>query len=566
MTASPATEAMAAASAPAGRGGGLRLLRIGALVAAGLVVLPLLAVVVMAASFSDALPHLWRTVMPQLALNTLLLMAGVGISVIMLGCGAAWLVVRYRFPGHGIMQWALALPLAVPGYLVAFIYTDLLEYAGPVQKALRELFGWQGPRDYYFPEIRSLPGAVMVLSLTLYPYVYLLARVAFMAQSASLLEAARLLGRKPWPAFFAVALPVAWPAVAAGTALALMEVLNDFGVVDFFAVPTFTAGIFDVWLNMNDAAGAAQLALVLLVFTLLLILLERMARRRRRFDTAGPRAAGRGWRLRGWKAALALAACLLPVVLGFVLPVAVLLMHAARFWQESLQQGLMEQLFNTLLLASVVSLTAALLALVLAFAARLDGSATVRGAVRLAGIGYAMPGAMLAVGLLMALAWADGLINDAARAWLGMAPGLLLSGTMFALAHGHVSRFLALALGSIESGLARISPSMEAAARTLGARPAEVLRRVHLPMLRGSVLTALLIVFVDSVKELPMTLLLRPFGFSTLATQTYQFASDEMFEEAALGALFIVMAGIIPLILLVRAMNAPSSQSETARF
>lgn len=553
MNTPPPLSVAVAPSASSGAGG-VRLLRAAALLTAALVVLPLAALLVLAARESGAFAHLWQTVLPRYLGNTALLMLGVGVSVALLGTGAAWLVARYRFPGRRVMEWALALPLAIPSYLVAYIYTDLLEYAGPVQKALRALFGFSRPADYWFPEIRSLPGAVLVLALTLYPYVYLLARAAFIIQSGALMEAARVLGRGPWRAFFSVALPVAWPAIAAGVALALMETLNDFGVVDYFAVPTFTAGIFDVWLNMNDTTGAAQLALVMLAFVLALLFVERLARRKRRFDAATSRPPGEGWQLRGVKAVLALVACLIPVGLGFLLPVAVLAGYAARFWREALAHGLWTPLVNSLSLAAVTALAAAAFGLLLAWAQRLDRSFVTRGAVRLASVGYAMPGAMLAVGLLIPLAGMDGIINDIARALFGVAPGLVLTGTTFALVYGYTARFMALALGSCESGLQRISPNMEAAARTLGATPGETLKRVHLPMLRASVLTAMLIVFVDTMKELPVTLLLRPFNFHTLATQAYQFASDELFEEAALGALAIVAAGILPLIVLSRAI------------
>ncbi len=520
---------------------------------AGLILLPLLAVAWKAAAQSDALAHLAATVLPRYVGNTLLLMAGVALGVAMLGTGAAWLVSRYHFPFVGIMSWALALPLAVPGYLAAFVYTDLLEYAGPVQGFLREMFGWQRPTDYWFPEIRSHSGAVLMFTLTLYPYVYLLARTAFQAQSAHLMEAARLLGRGPWRAFFSVALPVAWPAIAAGVALALMETLNDLGVVAFFAVPTLTVGVFDVWLNMNDVTGAVQIALLMLAFVLVLLVLERTARRKRRFDAMGR--TGRQLQLTGGKAILALFACLLPVVAGFGIPIIVLLGHASRFWEVSLQQGLLTQLGNSLLVASITALITSALALLMVWAARLDASRAVRAAVRLSGMGYAVPGAVLAIGLLYPLAQVDNWVNRLAEPLQLPAPGLLLSGTVVALIYGYTVRFMALSLGAVESGMARISPNMEDAARTLGLRPARVLRRVHLPLLRSAVLTGALIVFVDVIKELPITMLLRPFNFETLATISFQFASEEMFEEAALHALVIVLVGMLPLILLSRTMQ-----------
>ncbi len=539
----------------AGRAPKVRLIT---LVIAAFVALPILSVIVLAAGGSDIWGHLWRTVLPHYTLNTLQLLAGVGLGTVMVGTGAAWLVTYYRFPGQRILEWAIVLPLAIPAYLVAYIYTDLLEYAGPLQKTLRQVFGWGAPADYWFPEIRSPGGAMAIMTLTLYPYVYLLARAAFVTQSAALMEAARVLGQGPWRAFFRVALPVARPAVVAGVALALMETLNDFGVVDFFAVPTFTAGIFDVWLNMNDTPGAAQLAVVMLVFVLFLLHAERRARRGRRFDTTASRAPGLGHQLSGARALLVFAACAAPVLLGFVIPSSIMLSYALRFWRVSVEQGFFGQLANSLTLSLAAALIAGALGLLLAWAVRMDRSPAARVAARFASIGYAMPGAMLAVGLLIPLARADGVINDLTRSYLGVSPGLLLSGTLFALVYGYTARFMALAHGAAESGLARISPAMEDAARTLGAGPRETLARVHFPMLRASILTGGLIVFVDTMKELPATLLLRPFNFDTLATTAYQFATDELFEEAALGGLSIVAAGVLPLIILSRAIAARS--------
>ncbi len=529
--------------------------RLAALAIAAVVALPLLSVawLALARAGDQALP--WGTVIAGHALNTALLMALVGIGVALLGTGAAWLASRHDFPGRRLLDWALALPLAIPAYLLAFIYADLLEYAGPVQKALRQLFGWQGPGDYHFPEIRSLPGAALVLTLALYPYVYLLARATFLSQTGHLMEAARMLGKGPWRAFFRVALPTAWPAIAAGSALALMETLNDYGVVDFLAVPTLTVGIFDTWLNMNDMAGAARLGLLMLGMVLVLLIVERRARGERRFHDSPAARRMRRLALRGWRGWLATGACLLPVALGFALPVAVLAAQAMRFWPEALENGLLQQALNSLLLAMLAAITATTLGLTLAAAARLDSHPATRAAARLGSIGYAMPGAMLAVGLLHPLATLDNGLNILATLLGLAAPGLVFTGSILALVIGYNARFMALALGAAESGLARVSPSMEAAARTLGATPGAVLRRVYLPLLRPALLSGALIVFVDTLKELPLTLLLRPFDYPTLATTAYEFASDEMFEEAALHALVIIAFGMLPLALLARALR-----------
>lgn len=524
----------------------------GVLVIAGFTAAPLLAVVVLALSSS---PEIWRhlaaTVLPHYVRTTLILVAGVGFGTFVIGTGTAWLTSTCRFPGRRFFEWALLLPMAVPAYIIAYVYTDLLDYAGPVQAALRSLMGWHNARDYAFPEIRSLGGAITMMTLVLYPYVYLLARSAFLDQSGAILEAGRVLGRGPWRNFLAVALPLARPAIVVGVSLVMMEVLNDFGTVDFFAIQSFTVGIYDVWLNMNNPAGAAQLATALMIFVLLLITAERLGRRGRRFDNpARKRTSGRGTRLSGVSAALAVAACMTPLGLGFVVPVSVLGRYAARFLDESLNGGLLAAALNSLMLSGLAAIAAVILGLFMAYGVRLNGGVLVKGAARLASIGYAVPGAVLAVGVLLPLARFDNAIDAAARHYLGISTGLLMSGTIFAVLYGFLARFMALSFGAAESGLARITPDMEGVARTLGASRGAVLGRIHVPLLRGSLLTAILLVFVDGMKELPMTMLLRPFNFETLATTVHQFASDELLEESALAALLILAAGILPVIAL----------------
>lgn len=527
-----------------------------ALIVAALVALPLLSVFGLALSGSgDVWAHLVSTVLGNYIRTSLLLMLGVGVGVAVIGAGTAWLTSACRFPGVRVFEWALLLPLAVPAYIVAYIYTDILEFAGPVQGALRDLMGWKTARDYWFPEIRSLEGAIVVMVLTLYPYVYLLARSSFLEQTATLLDAGRVLGNGPWRNFFRVALPLARPAIVVGVSLALMETLNDFGTVDFFAVQTFTAGIYDVWLNMNSMAGAAQLATVLLLFVFLLITAERLARRGRRFDMKAGRKKTHVHDLKGWLAVAAILACLLPVLFGFLLPMSVLFSHAMVFYEDSLNSGFWRHAGHSLLVSSLVALVSTVLGLVLGYGARLSGSVLTRYASRVASIGYAVPGSVLAVGIMLPLTQFDRSLNILSIRFLDLSLGLVLSGTVFALIYGYSARFMALSLGSVESGLARITPSMDGAARTLGANRSETLRRVHLPLLRRFLLTAILIVFVDSMKELPITMLLRPFNFDTLATYTHQFARNELFEEAALGALAIVAAGILPVILLSRTIT-----------
>jgi len=527
------------------------------IVVAAIFAAPVLAVIGLAmAPAEDIWPHLIDTVLGGYIANTLIVMAGVGAGTLVTGVGTAWLVTMCRFPGRRIFEWALLVPLAVPGYVIAYTYTDLLEYAGPVQKALRVAFGWQSAQDYGFPDIRTIGGAVAMLTLVLYPYVYLLSRAAFLGQSICALEAGRTLGHGPWRSFWHIALPLARPAIAVGVALVLMETLNDFGVMDYFAVQTFTVGIYNTWLGMNSLPGAAQLSTVLLIFVLVLFGLEYAGRRGQRYHEATPRhQALPGYRLRGPRAAAAAIACGLPVVFGFVVPAWVLGGYALRYWAVALERNFFTLVGNSVLLSAMAAGLALSIALFLSYGARLKGGAPIKAATRFAAIGYAVPGAVLAVGVVMALAWFDRAVDFLSMSLFGVSTGLIVSGTVVALLFAYVTRFLALAHGAVEAGMGRITPSMDDAARSLGASAAATLRRVHIPMIRGSALTAILLVFVDTMKELPMTLLLRPFNFDTLATFTYQYAGDEQLEEAALSALTIVIAGIGPVILLSLAIR-----------
>ena len=504
----------------------------------------------------DVWTHLASTVLSTYVANTLWLVLGVGVGVIVIGASTAWLVTMYRFPGRRILSWALLLPLAVPGYVLAFVITDQLEYAGNVQSALRGVFGWTSPREYWFPEIRSLGGAMVVLSLVLYPYVYLLARAAFIEQSFGLFEASRTLGRGPVASFFTVAAPLARPAIAVGTALALMETLNEFGTIDFFGVPTLTAGIFDVWLNMDNIAGAAQLASVLMVFTLVLVAVERGSRRSRRYhDTTGRVQALPGYPLPAVRAALAFAWCAAPVVLGFVLPASVLGAYALGFYEETLEADYFVYTWNSVKLAVWAAVIVALAGIVLAYGVRLSSRKVMRGLAEFATVGYALPGAVLAVGIMVPLGYFDNALDATSRSLFGLPLGLLISGTAAGLVIGYAVRFFALGYRTVDAGLSRVTPGIEGAARTLGANPTRSLLRIHVPILRPSIVTAALLVFVDTMKELPLTLILRPFNFDTLATFVYQYASYELLEECALGALTIVAAGVIPVILMSRTIT-----------
>jgi len=525
---------------------------VGTLIIAALVAAPIISVLLLATSPSDGIwHHLVSTVLPRYIQTTIILMIGVGICTATIGIGTAWLVTLCNFPGKRIFEWALLLPLAIPTYVVAYVYTDILEFAGPVQEILRDFFGWKSGSDYWFPEIRSLGGAIAMMTLALYPYLYLLTRIAFLQQSASLLEACRILGRGPWRAFFQVALPLARPSVVVGMSLVLMETLNDFGTVDFFSIETLTAGIYDVWLNMNNAAGAAQLATVSLAFVLTLMGIERYSRRKQKyFQTISKFQSISNFPLTRGKSFLAFFSCLLPIVLGFLIPAGVLLVYATQFYEESLSANFMLYARNSLVLSSLSAGLAALLGLFIAYGVRLSGNWILLAAARFASIGYAIPGAVLAVGVITPLSRADTALNNFTESIFGISTGLLLSGTIIAITYGYLVRFLALSYGTAEAGLSKITSNMDGAARTLGMSPTKTLIRVHFPILKGSILTAAILVFVDTMKELPMTLLLRPFNYGTLATHVHQFASDELLEESALGALAIVAAGILPVILL----------------
>jgi len=529
---------------------------VAALAAAMAVAAPLLAVLWLALFPADDIwSHLATTVLPGYVRTTLALMAGVAAATLVGGVGTAWLVTMCRFPGRRVFEWALLLPLAVPAYVVAYVYTDVLEYGGPVQGLLRELFGWSSRRDYWFPQIRSLPGAVAMLSLVLYPYVYLLARAAFVEQSVCVLEVSRTLGRGPWGSFYQVALPLARPAIVVGVSLVMMEALNDFGTVQHFAVATLTAGVYDVWMQMNSTAGAAQLSLVMLSFVLLLLGLERFARRGRRFHhTTGKWRRLPRYRLAGLRGWLAFAVCALPTVLGFVLPMVVLVKYTLAA-PSAFGGRFAEYLVNSLTLSATAAILALAVGLTLAYAARLNRSRLVALAGRFSATGYALPGAVLAVGVVIPFAALDNALDHLMRQTFGISTGLLLSGTLVALTFGFVVRFLALALGSCEAGLAKVTPNMDGAARSLGLGPGRMLLRVHLPVLRASLLTAVMLVFVDGMKELPMTVLLRPFNFDTLATHVYQYAAHEQFEQAAAGALAIVVFGMLPVIVLSRTLS-----------
>lgn len=531
---------------------------IGALLVAAIVLMPIAAVIWLAFFPTENIwPHLMDTVLPGYIRNTVLLMLGVSVGTFIIGTGTAWLVTMCQFPGRKTFEWALLIPLAVPAYVIAYVYTDLLDFAGPIQSQLRALFGWVTPRDYWFPKIRTLEGAIIMMVLVLYPYVYLLSRAAFLEQSTTVLEVSRTLGCSPWKSFLRVGLPLARPSIVVGLILALMEALNDFGTVDYFAVRTLTAGIYNVWLRMHNLGGGAQVALILLAFILVLIFIERLARSKKRYHSSGNKVGAPLARLplrRGWAVA-AFIACFLPILFGFLIPAAKLTEYSIAYFHITWNDQFLTYTRNSLMLSAGAAGLAVSLGLFLAYAARLGRGALLANCLRLSSLGYAVPGAVLAVGVLYPFGRLDNMVDAWMRSTFDVSTGLLLSGTVFILLYAYVVRFLALSYGTMEAGLTRVRPTLDAAARTLGKGPGGVLRRVHVPMLRGSLLTAAILVFVDCMKELPATLLLRPFNFDTLATHIYQFAKDEQIERAALGSLVIVVVGLVPVILLSHAIS-----------
>ena len=532
------------------QGAGVHPLLVASLLTAALVGVPILGVLsnlFAGTGETGTFSHLWSTVLPEYLFNS----AVIALIVAMLagagGVGCAWLVAAFSFPGKRFFEWALVLPLAMPSYVVAYAYTDFLQYSGPVQSALREAFGW-GRGDYWFPQIRSVGGAGVLFAMVLYPYVYLLARNAFLERSPRMWDAARTLGAGPWTSFFRVSLPLARPAAAAGIALALMETLADYGAVAYFGVPTLTTGIFKSWYAFSDRTAAAQIAAVLLGAIALLMVLEQKSRGRARYYAVGSRTRVQPTMpLSGWRAWCTSLFCAVPVVLGFLLPVAILVGLLLREETAWLGPRFFGWLGNTVTLGLVTALAAIVICVLLAYAARVTKSPLQAACNRIVSMGYAVPGAVIAVGILIPLARFD--------AW-GAERGLAfaLTGSALALVYAYLVRFLAVSYQTVQSGLVKITPSMDASARVLGHGLLSMLARVHAPLLWRSVLTAGLLVFVDVVKELPATLAVRPFNFDTLAVITHQLAADERLGEAALPALAIVATAFIPVLLMARAI------------
>ncbi len=516
--------------------------------------MPILSIVWMALTPEEnAWPHLIATTLPRYTTNTLVICLSVGLLSAAIGTGAAWMLTMYRFWGSRALQWLLLTPLAIPAYVGAYAMVDFLEYAGPVQTTLRSLFGWESARAYWFPEIRSRWAAIVVLTAALNPYVFLLVRTALREQSGDAYEVARALGAGPLARFWRVGLPLARPAIAAGVAIVMMETLSDFGVVDFFAVQTLTTGIFSIWLESHNAGGAAQIALVILGFVFVLAAFEKISRSRSRFYRMSRQSRPVTPRhLTGALAFLCLALCAVPFVIGFVMPVGVLLFHAINKPEFWFSNGLLSALLHTLMVGGAAAIASVLGALFLVYGVRMSGRQLPRKLMPLTTIGYAAPGAVLGVGILIPMAAADNFMADGVLAITGWDPGLVMTGTAFAVVYAYCVRFFAIAQGTADAAFERVSPSLPMAARSLGRSARGALAEVYVPLIRRSVGTALLLVFVDSVKELPATLLLRPFNYGTLATRVYEQASLEQLEQAAPPAIMVITVGLIAVAMLAR--------------
>lgn len=528
---------------------------LGAIIIAMIVLLPIVSVIWIAANpETNVWPHLVSTTLPRYLRNTIVLMLGVGGLTIVVGVGTAWLVSMYRFPMVRWLEWALLLPLAIPAYVGAYALVDFLEYAGPVQTLLRDLFGWENARAYWFPQVRTRTMATLVIAASLYPYVYLMARAAFREQSGAAYEVAQALGVGPWRRFFKVGLPLARPAIAAGVAVVMMETVNDFGTVDYFAVQTLTTGIFSLWDESRNAAGAAQIACLVLTLVVVLVVLEQVGRARSRYFGAArsvrpivrPRIIG----VRGW---IAGGLCLMPFLLGFVLPTSVLLSHALDAPEVWISQGLLSALGTSVLVGGVAAVVTVLGGVFMVYGVRLSGRRLPQLLMPVTLIGYAVPGAVLGIGVLIPMAAFDNALADAIVAITGFEVGLIMTGSIGALVIAYFVRFFAIAQGTADAAIGRVTPSLPMAARSLGRTAGGTLAAVYAPLIRTSVASALLLVFVDCIKELPATLLLKPTYVDTLATRVHYQASLEDIAQAAPPALLIVVVGLVAVGLLARA-------------
>jgi len=523
-----------------------------------LLILPIIALIINAFSIdnSDSFEHLLNTVLFTYSRNTLFLILGVVSLSFILTLPLAWFIACCEFPSRSVLQWALMLPLAIPPYIVAIVYTDLLDFSGPVQQFFRSLMGWQLHSDYYFPDIRSIGGAIVVLSLALYPYLYLLLRGAFLGQSGGLFQAARSLGLSPLRAFFSVSLPLSRSAIAVGGSLIAMETLGDFATVNYFAVSTLTTAVYDTWLELGSLTTAAKISSFMLLALVVLISLENYSRRKQKsYQRSGATHTQLRFVLQGWQKYGVLFFCWSLLSSAFILPLCVLFYYACHYFSESLTATLWQYMLNSLWLASIVAALALLVALIVNFYQRLSPGILAKTCIRLSSLGYAVPGTVIAIAVLIPFSSVDLWLNKLLVEFGFTRVGLLFSGTLFILVMGYLVRFSAIAVGSIDSSLAQVSPSLDMASRSLGQSAMQTIRNVNLPLIKKGMLSAFILVFIEAMKELPTALLLRPFNFETLATYVYQFVSDEMIEYAALPALLIVLIGLLPFIIVNRLLE-----------
>ena len=521
-----------------------------------LLVLPILAIFYTAIGETDDLfTHLMSTVMPTYIYNTVVLTAGVMLLSLILGIPSAWFMAMCKLPTEKWLQWALVLPLAMPGYIIGYIFTDWFDFAGPIQIFLRDITGW-GPGEYWFPDIRTLSGATFVLSLVLYPYVYLLCRAAFMEQNVSLLQSARLLKCSPWESFWRISLPLVRPSIAVGLSLVAMETIGDFGTVSYFAVNTLTTAVYDTWLGYSNLNAAAKISAMMLMIVVLLLSAERYSRRKQKlFQSQFNSHEDFRYELQGWRKWGALIWCWGLVAVAFIFPLLQLIDYAITYFAQSWTPEFRAYAWNSLVVSVVAAIIGVAIALTVNFSQRVNGGRSSLAFMRLSSMGYAVPGTVLAIGVMVAVVFMDHRVNDIAKAMEWGRPGLIFSGSMFALIFAMVVRFSAVAIGSVESNLNKISPSLDMASRTMGCTPNTMLWRVHFPLVKRGALIAGLLVFIESMKELNAALLLRPFNFETLATYVYNFASDEHLELAALPAVLLVLVGLIPLVVVNRSLE-----------
>ena len=523
-----------------------------------LLVMPILALVMSAFSVdeSGSFKHLIDTVLLDYTVTTLVVIAGVLLLSFCFALPSAWFIACCDFPSRGVLQWALMLPLALPPYIIAIVYTDLLDFSGPIQQFLRQLMQWQSISDYYFPDIRTTNGAIVILSLSLYPYLYLLLRGAFLGQSGGLFQAARSLGLSPLQAFKRVSFPLSRSAMAVGLSLIAMETLGDFATVNYFAVNTLTTAVYDTWLELGSLTTAAKISSIMLLALVILISLENYSRRKQKvYQRSGAIHTELRFVLASWQKWAVLSFLWSLLFFAFLLPIGVLIYYAFGYFSESFNTQLWQYTLNSFWLAIIVASLALIVAMFVNFYQRLSPGVLAKVSIRLSSLGYAVPGTVIAIGVLIPFTSLDLWVNSQLIEFGFSRIGLIFSGSLFILVFAYLIRFSAIAVGSIDSSLAQVSPTLDLASRTLGQSSSQTIRRVNLPLIKKGMLTAFILVFIEAMKELPAALLLRPFNFETLATYVYQFVSDEMIEYAALPALLIVVMGLVPFIVVNRLLE-----------